>query len=80
MLNLNLLDFIVAEISMFIRTDLNGQIDLAAIDPDQEYKCRLYGRKRFLLPVTYLLTNLVKGFYSTSIGNNKTTVSQLVQT
>jgi len=36
MLNLNLLAFIVPEISTFIGTDWQGQIG-SAIDPDQEY-------------------------------------------
>jgi len=31
----------------------------SAIDPDQKYIYSLYGRARFLLPLTYYLTNLV---------------------
>jgi len=61
--NLNSLALIVSEISAFIRTD--GQTDMArstrlVILIKNIYT--LWGRKRFLLPVTYFPTNLVYPF------------------
>jgi len=63
MQNLNSLALIVSEISAFIRTD--GQMDMArsirlVILIKNIYT--LWGRKRFLLPVTYFPTNLVYHF------------------
>jgi len=57
---------IVSQISALIRTDGqtvdgHGCID-SANDPDQEYIYSLWGRKHFLLPVTYFPTNLVYPF------------------
>jgi len=63
MLNLNLLTFIVPEISTFIRTV--GQMDMARstlllILIKTIYT--LYSRKRFFVPVTYFSTNLFYAF------------------
>jgi len=65
--NLNSVALIVSEISAFIRTDrrTDGQTDMArstrlVILIKNIYT--LWGRKRFLLPVTYFPTNLVYPF------------------
>jgi len=54
---------IVSEISAFIRTD--GQTDMARsirLVVQIKYIYTLWGRKLFLLPVTYFMTNLVYPF------------------
>jgi len=64
--NLNFLAFVVFEISTFIRTD--RQTDMARstwLVVLMKNIHNLWGRKRFLLPVTYSPTNIIP-FYSTS--------------
>jgi len=62
---LNLLAFIVREISTFIRTyrqtDMARSTRLLILIRNINIYI-LYGQKRFLLPVTYFLTNLVLPF------------------